>query len=42
VGDGTLTRRSWRWLAVRITGLLSIESRLQRKLFPPKTGKHGT
>ena len=42
-GSGILRERSWRWLSVRIIGLLGIESRLQRKLFPPKkTGKHGT
>lgn len=41
--SGILRERSWRWLAVRVTGLLAIESRLRRKLFPPKkTGKHGT
>jgi len=43
IDSGILKRRTWRWLAVRISGLLSVESRLQRKLFPPKkTGKHGT
>lgn len=43
IGSGILRERTWRWLSVRITGLLAIKSRLHRKLFPPKkTGKHGT
>lgn len=39
LGDRALLRsRSWRWLWVRIVGLLSVESgRLRRTLYPPKT-----
>ncbi|ARX85625.1 hypothetical protein SMD44_05089 [Streptomyces alboflavus] len=36
VGDRRLMRaRSWRWLRVRIFGLLSAESRLSRHFAPP-------
>lgn len=31
-----MRRRTWRWLSLRIIHLLSTESRLQRKLNPPK------
>lgn len=34
--DNLLSRRSWRWLRVRISGLLAVESRLHNKLNPPK------
>ena len=33
---GLLRQRSGRWLGVRILGLLSVDSRLNRVLFPPK------
>jgi len=33
---GLLEERSARWMRVRIDGLFGVESRLQRKLFPPK------
>lgn len=37
VGDRELLRsRSWRWLRVRILGLLSTDSRLARQLAPPE------
>jgi len=42
---GLLQARSWRWLRVRILGLLSSDSRIQRLLNPPpppakpKTGR---
>ncbi|MGA5509354.1 hypothetical protein [Streptomyces umbrinus] len=42
---GLLQARSWRWLRVRILGLLSADSRIQRLLNPPpppakpKTGR---
>ncbi|HEY1176981.1 MAG TPA: hypothetical protein VGF17_12555 [Phytomonospora sp.] len=32
---GLLDARSWRWLRVRILGLLSADSRINRLLFPP-------
>ncbi|MEU9557973.1 hypothetical protein [Streptomyces fumanus] len=32
---GILQRRTWRWLQLRILGLLSTESRLQRHFNPP-------
>ncbi|RLU85936.1 hypothetical protein CTZ27_26335 [Streptomyces griseocarneus] len=32
---GLLRGRSWRWLRLRILGLLSAESRLARALTPP-------
>ncbi|MFE7116664.1 hypothetical protein ACFU99_14745 [Streptomyces sp. NPDC057654] len=32
---GLLRARSWRWLRVRVLGLLSAESRLARVLTPP-------
>ncbi|MCX5362874.1 hypothetical protein OG864_29690 [Streptomyces sp. NBC_00124] len=32
---GLLDERSWRWLRLRILGLLSADSRIQRLLFPP-------
>ncbi|RLK13329.1 hypothetical protein DER29_4347 [Micromonospora sp. M71_S20] len=35
---GLMRRRSWRWLEVRITGLLSADTRLYRALAPePET-----
>ncbi|WP_405663383.1 hypothetical protein [Streptomyces sp. RK9] len=38
VGDPHLMRtRTWRWLRVRILGLLSADSRLARHLAPPET-----
>lgn len=41
VRDGILARRSWRWLELRITGLLGIErSRLRLTMYPPDEGKH--
>jgi hypothetical protein len=36
---GLLAARSWRWLRVRILGLLSADSRLARHLNPPPTEK---
>lgn len=33
---GLLESRTWRWLRVRISGLLACESRLHNKLNPPK------
>ena len=40
VGTGILTQRSWRWLEVRIVGLLAIESsRLRLTLYPPEKTK---
>lgn len=40
VGAGILTQRSWRWLEVRIVGLLAIESsRLRLTLYPPEKTK---
>lgn len=39
---GLLRRRTWRWLRIRILGLVSTEGRLQRFLSPPeKTPKGG-
>lgn len=36
VGEpGLLRRRSWRWLRLRVHGLLSTECRTQRALNPP-------
>jgi hypothetical protein len=35
VEDGILRRRTWRWLQIRILGLLSCDSRLQRHFAPP-------
>jgi hypothetical protein len=35
VEDGILRRRTWRWLQVRIFGLLSAETRLYRHFAPP-------
>ncbi|MFH9403254.1 hypothetical protein ACH4JS_26415 [Streptomyces sp. NPDC017638] len=32
---GILQQRTWRWLQVRILGLLSTESRLARYVAPP-------
>jgi hypothetical protein len=29
-----LRRKSWRWLSLRILGLLSIESRLRASIYP--------
>ncbi|MEU9141712.1 hypothetical protein AB0D33_38230 [Streptomyces sp. NPDC048404] len=34
---GLLEARSWRWLRVRIFGLLSADSRINRHLFPDET-----
>ncbi|GHE38826.1 hypothetical protein GCM10018785_05460 [Streptomyces longispororuber] len=34
VGTGVLRGRSWRWLKIRIPGLLSTESRLVRHFAP--------
>ncbi|MGW2062808.1 hypothetical protein ACWCO9_19505 [Streptomyces sp. NPDC001937] len=36
---GLLQDRSWRWLRLRIFGLLSADSRLSRLLFPPPEAK---
>ncbi|MFF9261994.1 hypothetical protein [Streptomyces longwoodensis] len=36
---GVLEARSWRWLRVRILGLLSTDSRINRLLFPPPDPK---
>jgi len=36
--DPSLKRRSWRWLKMRIVGLVSAESRLSRALAPPDDG----
>ena len=36
---GLLESRSWRWLRVRIRGLMDIDSRLRNALFPPKEGE---
>lgn len=33
--DPVVRARSWRWLRVRIVGLLTVESRLHRALYPP-------
>ncbi|MFJ3097346.1 hypothetical protein [Streptomyces hydrogenans] len=33
---GLLQQRSWRWLRVRILGLLSTECRIQRHFAPPE------
>ncbi|MFE1349104.1 hypothetical protein [Streptomyces sp. NPDC058757] len=33
---GLLQQRTWRWLRVRILGLLSTECRLQRHFAPPE------
>ncbi|MYU21193.1 hypothetical protein GTY84_04935 [Streptomyces sp. SID8352] len=35
VEDGVLQRRTWRWLQVRVLGLLSAETRLHRHFAPP-------
>jgi hypothetical protein len=32
---GLLDDRTWRWLRVRILGLLSADSRINRLLYPP-------
>jgi len=34
--EGLMERRSARWLKLRIRGLLSVESRLYRQMFPPE------
>ncbi|MFD8611082.1 hypothetical protein [Streptomyces sp. NPDC059631] len=39
---GLLQARSWRWLRVRILGLLSADSRLNRQLCPPPAGADRT
>ncbi|MFD4880008.1 hypothetical protein ACFWOB_42520 [Streptomyces sp. NPDC058420] len=36
---GLLDERSWRWLRVRIFGLLSADSRIQRLFNPPPEPK---
>jgi hypothetical protein len=36
---GLLASRSWRWLRVRIIGLLTTESRLKRHFAPPADDK---
>ncbi|WP_416962974.1 hypothetical protein [Streptomyces sp. Agncl-13] len=36
---GLLDERSWRWLRVRIFGLLSTDSRIQRLFNPPPEPK---
>jgi len=42
VGEpGLLRERSWRWLRVRILGLISTDSRLARHLMPADTSKRG-
>ncbi|MET8765466.1 hypothetical protein [Streptomyces sp. NPDC004658] len=33
--SGILQRRTWRWLQMRILGLLSADSRLARHFAPP-------
>jgi len=35
-GSGVLADRSWPWLKRRVIGLLTCESRIQRKLAPPE------
>ncbi|MFJ6566218.1 hypothetical protein ACIQNU_02270 [Streptomyces sp. NPDC091292] len=35
VESGVLRERSWRWLQVRILGLLSTESRIAQHFSPP-------
>jgi hypothetical protein len=40
--DGLLRRRTWRWLQLRILGLLSTESRLQRHFNPPEEPRTNT
>ncbi|WP_244203925.1 hypothetical protein [Streptomyces tricolor] len=35
VDSGVLQQRTWRWLRIRILGLLSAESRLARHFAPP-------
>ncbi len=35
--EDVLHTRSWRWLRIRILGLLSTESRLARLINPPPT-----
>ena len=35
---GLLERRSWRWLSVRILGLVDIDSRLKAALYPSTGG----
>jgi hypothetical protein len=32
---GLLDTRTWRWLRVRVLGLLSADSRINRLLYPP-------
>lgn len=36
VESGVLRERTWRWLQLRILGLLSTESRMQRHFNPPE------
>lgn len=38
---GLMGRRTWRWLRIRILGLLSTESRLHREKYPPKKERIG-
>ena len=35
---GLLEQRSARWLRVRLVGLLTVESRLRRAMFPARDG----
>ncbi|MGI5196585.1 hypothetical protein ACQEVY_23535 [Streptomyces sp. CA-288835] len=39
--SGILRQRSWRWLRIRIFGLLSTESRLHAHFAPPPEDKPG-
>lgn len=42
MGDPVVrTQRSWRWLRLRILGLLSTESRISRHFTPPAKGGQG-
>ncbi|MGQ4358570.1 hypothetical protein [Streptomyces sp. SAS_272] len=42
VESGILQRRTWRWLQLRIIGLLSTECRLQRHFNPPEEPRTNT
>lgn len=39
VESGILRERKWRWLRLRITGLLSTECRIHRTFAPPDSGQ---
>ena len=39
VGDGILRRRSYLWLMRRVSGLMSADTRIRRKLAPPEKGQ---